>query len=168
DDYSVYDDTYDTHSLKSTKYVISEHGSHNVFDDDDGDDDDLAFLDQHYTLPLKRRHHGYRDSEYVVNEKADKDYKRYDLRVIPHRIKGYGFDKRIKHYIRKYDGTVVKQLPFLSTVFFVGGVVFSCFHYVAIPIICSTLSFIFTSYYIKRLKNKKRKQKRIKREYLMD
>ncbi|CAI7719911.1 Plasmodium exported protein, unknown function [Plasmodium vivax] len=169
DDYSMFDDTFDTRSLKGTKYVISEHGNHNAFEDDDGDDDDdLAFLDQHYTLPLKKKNSVYGDSEYIVNEEDDNEYESHDLTVVPHSKKRNTVDKRMREYIKKYDGKVVKQLPFLSTVFFIGGVVFSCFHYVAIPILCSTLSFIFTSYYIKRLKKKRKEQKRVRREYLMD
>ncbi|KMZ80984.1 hypothetical protein PVIIG_04502 [Plasmodium vivax India VII] len=169
DDYSMFDDTFDTRSLKGTKYVISEHGNHNAFEDDDGDDDDdLAFLDQHYTLPLKKKNSVYGDSEYIVNEEDDNEYESHDLTVVPYSKKRNTVDKRMREYIKKYDGKVVKQLPFLSTVFFIGGVVFSCFHYVAIPILCSTLSFIFTSYYIKRLKKKRKEQKRVRREYLMD
>ncbi|EUD67555.1 hypothetical protein C922_02261 [Plasmodium inui San Antonio 1] len=169
DDYSVYDDTYDTHTLGGTRYVISEHGSHNALEDDDGDDyDDLAFLDKHYTLPLKNRHDTYRSSEYVVNQGEGKDYESYNLATVPPRKRRSRNKSRIKHYIKKYNAEVVKLLPSLSTGSFVAGVVFSLFNYVAIPIICSTLSYIFSCFYIKELRKKMKKQKRIKRQYLMD
>lgn len=168
DDSSAYDDTSDTHSLRGNKYVIPEHDNHHAFGRHDGREDDLAFLDQHYRFPLEKSHCAHGNGEYVVNEKDGKKYESYDLRIKPHSKNTSRVHKRIKRYIKKYDGKVVKQLPFLSTAFFIGGIVFSCLYYVAIPIICSTLSFIFTSYYIKRLKIKRKKQKRIKREYLMN
>ncbi|ANQ07951.1 Uncharacterized protein PCOAH_00023310 [Plasmodium coatneyi] len=166
DDYSVYDDTYDTHSAGDSESVISDHGN-NALGHHDGKEEDLSFLDQHYRLPLKKSNNANGDGEYVVNVKDDINKEIYDLTVKPHNKKASRVNKRIKRYIKKCDGKVVKQLPFLSTAFFIGGIVFSCYNYVVIPIICSTLSFIFTSYYIKRLKMKRRKQKRIKREYLM-
>ncbi|GAW80440.1 Plasmodium exported protein, unknown function [Plasmodium gonderi] len=163
-DFPTYEDTYDDSSMKNINYVVSENNNCNIFEGDYDDEDDLSFLENNYKLPLNNRHNCYNDS-YRVSHRADKDYETYDLRVMSHPSRGYISDKRLEKYMGRGNPTFVKKLPFLSTVFFVGGIIFSAFHYVVIPIICSTLSFVLTSYYIKRLKKSKKRQKLFKRRY---
>ncbi|KJP86712.1 hypothetical protein AK88_03624 [Plasmodium fragile] len=169
DDHSVYSDTYNPHSLKGTKYVSSEHGSHNALEDNDvKKETELPLPDEHYRLPFKKGHHPYKDSECVVSEQDNNNDESYDFTIMPHFKKCCCVNKRIKHYIKKYNGKLAKQLPFLGTASFIGSIVFSFLvENIALPVIFSILSFIFTSYYIKRLKMKRKKKKRLRSEYYM-
>ncbi|SBS82553.1 Plasmodium exported protein, unknown function [Plasmodium ovale curtisi] len=159
-------------SLGNTGYLVTENNnSYNFYEDDmnyrdyyddynfnEDNSDNFFNLDNEYAIALKNEHPSHRRKYYAIRKSTDYDKFKGELM----RRRKHKNDKRLEKYFKKYDVNLTRKLPFLSTLFFIGSIAFSAVNYIVAPIICSTLSFILTSYYIKKIKGKKKKQKRLR------
>ncbi|KAI4838719.1 hypothetical protein MKS88_002224 [Plasmodium brasilianum] len=150
-----YDKMYFTHP--NDDYMSDE-------DDDDEDDDN-----NYYSQIIDNEHTSFKNKDishlkdfYTVTKNNDYDHIKGKLV----KKKNSDIEKHFDAYYKKHDKKISKKIPFLSTLFFVGSVALSAMEYVIVPIILSAISFVLTSYYIKKLKGRKRKKKKLKRMYM--